>query len=104
MSCGLTSNEITIYRSRKKYQTYRYERPKTCETDGWRASHISSNQSPSLISLRPRLRMQTKGKTIGIFPRYWYTPEPTANELEAYLWGESNGRLQMRTSRGGGWW
>ena len=47
------------------------------------------------------IQIEFKGKTLGIFPKYWYTPEPTANELEAYLWGRSNGRLQMRTSRGG---
>ena len=49
------------------------------------------------------IQIEFNGNTIGIFPRYWKTPEPTANELEAYLWGKSNGRLQMRTSRGGSW-
>lgn len=49
------------------------------------------------------IQIKFEGKTLSIFPSYWHQPEPTANELEAYLWGESNGRLQMRTSRGGGW-
>jgi len=49
------------------------------------------------------IQIEFKGETLGSFPNYWRTPEPTANELEAYLWGRSNGRLQMRTSRGGGW-
>ncbi|MFA7101259.1 MAG: hypothetical protein WC196_05965 [Bacilli bacterium] len=49
------------------------------------------------------IQIEFKGNTIGIFPAYWRTPEPSENELEAYLWGRSNGRLQMRTSRGGGW-
>ena len=49
------------------------------------------------------IQIEFKGNTIGIFPTYWRTPEPSANELEAYLWGRSNGRLQMRTSRGSGW-
>jgi len=49
------------------------------------------------------IQIEFKGNTLGIFPSYWGTPEPTENELEAYLWGESNGRLQMRTSRGDSW-
>jgi len=49
------------------------------------------------------IQIEFKGDTIGIFPRYWCTPEPARNELEAYLWGESNGRLQLRTARGGSW-
>jgi len=49
------------------------------------------------------IKIKFKGKTIGIFPSYWRTPRPTANELEAYLWGESNGRLQVRQISGGGW-
>ena len=37
------------------------------------------------------------GNTLGIFPKFWETPNPSENELEAYLWGKSNGRLQIRT-------
>jgi len=69
---------------------YRFE----CFTIG---KNILSDDGSKLIQI------EFNGNTIGIFPKYWYSPEPSANELEAYLWGRSNGRLQMRTSRGGGW-
>ena len=45
------------------------------------------------------IQIKFEGETLRMFPRYWRTPEPDANELEAYLWGKSNGRLQIRTSR-----
>ena len=45
------------------------------------------------------IKIEFNGDTIGIFPTYWRYPRPTENELEAFLWGESNGRLQLRSYR-----
>lgn len=74
-----------------------------CDSCPYRFECFTVSGKPGDAASRDIIQIEFKGDIIGVFPSYWKTPEPTANELEAYLWGESNGRLQMRTSRGGSW-
>lgn len=41
-----------------------------------------------------------RGKTLGIFPDWWLRPEPSASELEQYLFGRKTGWMKFRTTYG----
>ena len=97
--------ERIVFRVLSTHLHFRYDyhfgcRPKKKEDCGdcpYKFECFTISDTNQFDNVEELIQIKFEGSTIGIFPSYWRTPSPTSNELEAYLWGESNGRLQLRS-------